>query len=220
MQLLAANPAGGITTSTRTVDGIDRRVGVRKLTIDQLYVSAGIELRSIYARWLWGLSAHLIFGVPATVLLATLVFFTIRRTQDFYAEAERREVAEQSLRQSQKMEAVGQLTGGVAHDFNNLLTIIIGNIGLAKRGVAEQRAVRALDSALAGAERAAQLTKRLLAFSRRQPLDPHPIDPNKLITSLSDLLTRTLGETIHLETVGCAGLWAIEVDAAELKQQY
>ena len=79
---------------------------------------------------------------------------------------------EDQLRQSQKMEAVGQLTGGVAHDFNNLLTIIIGNLGIAKRGVVEARAERALNNALIGAERAAQLTQRLLAFSRRQPLNP------------------------------------------------
>jgi nitrogen-specific signal transduction histidine kinase len=141
----------------------------------------------------------------------------MRRTQDFYAETERRELAEQALRQSQKMEAVGQLTGGVAHDFNNLLTIIIGNLGIAKRGVVEARAERALNNALVGAERAAQLTQRLLAFSRRQPLNPRVIDVNKLIVSISDLLTRTLGENIELETIGGAGLWKVEADASELE---
>ena len=217
MQLAHSRPQGGITTSRRTVDGIDRRVGVRKLDISSLYVSAGIELRNIYSGWLMTLSAHLIFGVPATVLLFTLVLLTLRRTQAFYAEVERRELAEQALRQAQKMEAVGQLTGGVAHDFNNLLTIILGNLGIAKRGVVEARAERALDNALAGAQRAAQLTQRLLAFSRRQPLNPRPVDANKLIVGMSDLITRTLGEDVELETIGGAGLWTVEVDAPELE---
>jgi len=149
--------------------------------------------------------------------LLALVFLTMRRTREFYDEGERRERAEQALRQSQKMEAVGQLTGGVAHDFNNLLTIIIGNIGIAKRGVVEARAERALDNALVGAERAAQLTQRLLAFSRLQPLNPRAVDTNRLILGMSDLLTRSLGERIELETISGAGLWKVEVDGSELE---
>jgi signal transduction histidine kinase len=109
------------------------------------------------------------------------------------------------------------VTGGVAHDFNNLRTIIIGNLGIAKRGVVEARAERALNNALVGAERAAQLTQRLLAFSRRQPLNPRVLDVNKLIVSISDLLVRTLGENIELESIGGAGLWKVEADASELE---
>ena len=217
MHVLADNPQGGITTSLHTVDGIDRRVGVRKLDVPGLYASAGIELQEIYADWLRALSAHLLFGGPATLFLFMLVLLTLRRTQAFYAEVERRELAEQALRQAQKMEAVGQLTGGVAHDFNNLLTIIIGNLNIAKRGVVESRAERALDNALTGAERAAQLTQRLLAFSRRQPLNPRAVDANKLLVGMADLLVRTLGETVELETIGGAGLWTVEVDATELE---
>jgi len=217
MHILAESPAGGITTSRQTVDGVDRRVGVRKLGVAGLYASAGIELRKIYADWLWTLSAHLIFGVPATILLFVLVLLTARRTQAFYAEAERRELAEQALRQSQKMEAVGQLTGGVAHDFNNLLTIIIGNLSIAKRGVVEARAERALNNALTGAERAAQLTQRLLAFSRQQPLNPRAVDVNRLMVNVSDILTRSLGENVELETISGAGLWSVEADVSELE---
>ena len=217
MEILTAHPEGGIATSVRTVDGIDRRVGVRKLGFAELYVSAGIEVTKIYADWLRAISAHLIFGIPATVLLLTLELLTMRRTRAFYAEAERRELAEQALRQSQKMEAVGQLTGGVAHDFNNLLTIIIGNLGIAKRGVVESRAERALNNALIGAERAAQLTQRLLAFSRRQPLNPRAVEVNRLIVNVSDILTRSLGETVELETISGAGLWNIEVDVSEME---
>ena len=213
---VAANPDGGIVTSM-SVDGFERRIGFRRLGYSDLYVSAGLPTHAIISEWLRAMATHLIFGLPATAFLFVLVLLTMRRTRAFYAEADRRELAEQALRQSQKMEAVGQLTGGVAHDFNNLLTIIIGNLGIAKRGVVEARAERALDNALVGAERAAQLTQRLLAFSRRQPLNPRVIDVNKLITSISDLLTRTLGENIELETISGAGLWKAEVDASELE---
>ena len=213
---IGSQPERGIVTTT-SIDGTQRRIAYRKLGNSDLYVSDGLQTDEIYSRWIRLMASHLIFGIPATLFLFGLVLLTIRRTQAFYAEAERRELAEQALRQSQKMEAVGQLTGGVAHDFNNLLTIIIGNLGIAKRGVVEARAERALNNALVGAERAAQLTQRLLAFSRRQPLNPRVLDVNKLIVSISDLLVRTLGENIELESIGGAGLWKVEADASELE---
>ena len=131
-----------------------------------------------------------------------------------------REQAEEALRQSQKMEAVGQLTGGIAHDFNNLLTVIAGNVDVARRHLGEAgepRVLRALGNALVGAERAATLTQRLLAFSRRQPLNPRPIDVNRLVTGMSELLHRTLGETVAVETMLAAGLWRVEVDPNQLE---
>ncbi len=200
-----------------SVDGLDQRIAYRRLEHPDVYVSTGLPIGGVMAGWLRNMGTHLIFGIPATLFLFVLVWLAMRRTQALYAEVERREVAEQALRQSQKMEAVGQLTGGVAHDFNNLLTVIIGNIGIAKRGVVEARAERALDNALVGAERAAQLTQRLLAFSRRQPLNPRVVDVNKLIMSISDLLTRTLGENVEFETISGAGLWKAEIDASELE---
>ncbi|MGA2191151.1 MAG: ATP-binding protein [Steroidobacteraceae bacterium] len=126
---------------------------------------------------------------------------------------------EEALRQSQKMEVVGQLTGGVAHDFNNLLQIIMGNLDTARRGVndASPRVRRALETAANGARRAASLTQRLLAFSRRQPLNPKPVDVNALISGMSDLLHRTLGEITEVLTVHGAALWRIEADATELE---
>jgi len=216
MRTIANYPEGGILT-TESIGDVQRRIAYRRLGYADLYISDGLQTDGIYAGWIRQMTSHLIFGIPATLFLFSLVLLTMRRTRAFYAEAERRELAEQALRQSQKMEAVGQLTGGVAHDFNNLLTIIIGNLGIAKRGVVEARAERALNNALVGAERAAQLTQRLLAFSRRQPLNPRVIDVNKLIVSISDLLARTLGENIELETIGSAGLWKVEADASELE---
>lgn len=139
-------------------------------------------------------------------------------------EMRERMQAEEALRQAQKMEAVGQLTGGVAHDFNNLLTVIIGGLDSIKRetdkdsstiDIPRLRRMQAL--AYQGAERAATLTSRLLAFARRQPLAPRPIDLNKLVGGLRDLLQRTLGETIALETVSAAGLWLAHADPTELE---
>ncbi len=131
------------------------------------------------------------------------------------------ETAQEALRQAQKMEAVGQLTGGIAHDFNNLLTVVVGNIDMALRALkaagGEPRAERALGSAQKGAERAAALTQRLLAFSRRQPLAPRPLDVDKLVLGMSDLLHRALGETINLEIVTSPGLWRIEADPNQLE---
>lgn len=135
------------------------------------------------------------------------------------AMAERDRVEEQ-LRQSQKMEAVGQLTGGIAHDFNNLLTIVSGNIDMARRSLgadADPRVARAIANAIKGADRAAALTQRLLAFSRRQPLQPRPTDINRLLKGMSELLDRALGETINLQLVAGAGIWRVEVDPNQLE---
>ena len=142
--------------------------------------------------------------------------------RDVTAEHRRRqELAEtqERLRQAQKMETVGQLTGGVAHDFNNLLQVVTGNLEILQRNLpADQpRLRRAADSAMTGARRAATLTQRLLAFARRQPLNPRPLDLNRLVLGMSELLYRTLGETIDVETVLSAGAWRIEADANGLE---
>jgi PAS domain S-box-containing protein len=141
------------------------------------------------------------------------------RVQSALAEQQR---AEDALRQAQKMEAVGQLTGGIAHDFNNLLTVVTGNIDMAARSLAavgtpDARAQRALQNAMKGAERAASLTQRLLAFSRRQPLAPKALDVDRLVVGMSDLLNRALGETVKLEVVTSPGLWTVEADPNQLE---
>jgi signal transduction histidine kinase/CheY-like chemotaxis protein len=146
------------------------------------------------------------------------------RTRELEAEYVARQKAEDSLRQAHKMEAVGQLTGGVAHDFNNLLTVILGGLETIGRQIphlpespATTRIVRAKDMALQGVQRAVTLTTRLLAFSRQQPLVPRPLDANKLVSGICELLRRTVGENISLETVLAGGLWPTFADANQLE---
>ncbi len=134
-------------------------------------------------------------------------------------EIAERSKAEEQLRQALKMEAVGQLTGGIAHDFNNMLAVVIGGLNLLQRKLArgETDVERFIEGATDAARRASVLTQRLLAFSRQQPLRPTPLDANRLVSGMSDLLSRTLGETIVVETVLAAGLWEIHADAPQLE---
>ncbi|CAA9285857.1 MAG: Sensory box histidine kinase/response regulator [uncultured Acetobacteraceae bacterium] len=139
-------------------------------------------------------------------------------TAERAAQAELAEAQEQ-LRQAQKMEAVGQLTGGVAHDFNNLLQVVLGSLDLLRRRVpdADERTRRSIQGATEAAKRGAVLTARLLAFSRRQTLDPKPVEPNKLVAGMSDLLRRSLGEAVRIETVLAGGLWRACADPNQLE---
>jgi PAS domain S-box-containing protein len=127
---------------------------------------------------------------------------------------------EEALRQSQKMEAVGQLTGGIAHDFNNLLQGITGSLDLVQKRISQGRVgevERFISGAMTSANRASALTHRLLAFSRRQPLDPRPVRTNPLVISMEDLLRRTLGERVELELVLAGGLWLTRCDPNQLE---
>ncbi|MFC0240208.1 PAS domain S-box protein [Rhodopseudomonas telluris] len=136
------------------------------------------------------------------------------------AAAERLKLAEEALRQSQKMEAVGQLTGGIAHDFNNLLTGIVGSLDLMQTRLAQGRLDnlnRYIGVAMTSANRAAALTHRLLAFARRQPLVPKPVDVNQLVESLEDLLRRTIGEAIDLAIAPAPDLWLTLCDPNQLE---
>jgi PAS domain S-box-containing protein len=128
--------------------------------------------------------------------------------------------AEEALRQSQKMDAVGQLTGGIAHDFNNLLTVILGNIEMAARNLKEgnhDKLHRLIEAARLGAVRAATLTQRLLAFSRRQPLQPQPVNMSKLVADMVELFRRSVGESIKIEAELKSGLWPAKVDPNQLE---
>jgi signal transduction histidine kinase/CheY-like chemotaxis protein len=142
------------------------------------------------------------------------------RTAQLEAEAAERREAEATIRQMQKMESIGQLTGGIAHDFNNMLAIVTGSLDMARRrlkGTEDPKVGQSIDNAAEGARRAAILTQRLLAFSRQQPLEPQALDANRLVSSMSELLGRTLGENIAVETVLGGGLWLCFADPAQLE---
>ena len=127
--------------------------------------------------------------------------------------------AEEQLRQAQKMEAVGQLTGGIAHDFNNMLAVVIGGLDLMQRRLAQGRTDvgRYVDAARDGAERAAALTQRLLAFSRQTPLAPVPLDANAMISGMAELMRRTIGESVTIETALADDLWVATADPSQLE---
>jgi PAS domain S-box-containing protein len=128
-----------------------------------------------------------------------------------------REEAEAQLRRAQRMEAVGHLTGGVAHDFNNLLQVIRGNLELLARNVAGEAASQRLRNAVHGADRAAQLTRQLLAFARRQPLEPRVVNLGRLVNDMADMLRSSMGEGIQVETVVAGGLWNTLADPAQVE---
>jgi signal transduction histidine kinase len=196
-----------------------------------VYLQAGIE--PISRRLQRYGAVGMLVGMAALVFLVLgLTQRTLARQAASLAAANeelrkqilQREQVEAALRQAQKMEAIGQLTGGVAHDFNNILHVIIGNVESMQRRIAgndirrsDAAFVRLTEAALRAAERAATLTSQLLAFSRRQPLAPKALEVNRLVAGMSDLLRRTLGETIGIETVLAGGLWRISADPNQLE---
>jgi signal transduction histidine kinase len=226
----AEHAESGIFRARSAVDGVDRLAAYDRLPNYPIYATVARSWDSIVAEWQHTMVTHLFFGVPATLGLVALSLLALRRARLEQAAMEeareatrQRDTAEEALRQSQKMEAIGHLTGGVAHDFNNLLTVVMGNIELAQRQLenwteaSQDRMRRTLTLAMRGAQRGATLTQRLLAFSRRQPLSPKPLDLNKLAGGLTEFLRRSLGETVDLETVGAAGLWKVEADPVQLE---
>ena len=148
------------------------------------------------------------------------IYATVRDVTDARALDRRNALLEEQLRQSQKMEAVGQLTGGIAHDFNNLLAGISGSLELLQARITQGRlgdVERYLAAAQGAAKRAASLTHRLLAFSRRQTLDPKPININRLVAGMEDLIRRAVAPMVEVEVVGAAGLWNTLVDPNQLE---
>jgi signal transduction histidine kinase/CheY-like chemotaxis protein len=185
----------------------ERSGRARSLMLAALLAAIAAALVSAFTIWAW-LSATRRSNRELLALNSDLVQANIEL-----------EAGESKIRHLQKMESLGQLTGGVAHDFNNMLAVVIGGLGVAKRRLekGDSNIQSLIDGALDGAHRAAALTKRLLAFSRQQPLEPQLVQANKLVSGMSEMIARTLGGTIRTETVLAGGLWTIHADSSQLE---
>ncbi|MBR0719487.1 hybrid sensor histidine kinase/response regulator [Bradyrhizobium liaoningense] len=198
-QKIARSPDHGLITVAWPSDGIERRIGYKRVAEYPIYVSAGLETSAIRARWYATIGQHLVFGVPATALLFLFLALALRRTQHLQAEAARRRDAEEALKHGQRLEALGQLTGGVAHDFNNLLTVIRASVDLLNRPqLSEERRQRYINAIADAVARAAKLTSQLLAFARRQTLKPEVFDVGARVQSLHDMLATLLGPGVDI----------------------
>jgi two-component system NtrC family sensor kinase len=199
------------------IDAVERRVGHRKLEGFPVYVVAGIDSSAIRGEWMATMASHLVFGLPATLFLLLIIGVALRRTRRLYAEAERREAAEAALRQAQRLEAIGQLTGGVAHDFNNLLMVVSGSVQRLRRDLTSEKHTRLLDMIENATNRGESLTRQLLAFSRRQMLTPAVIDLTERLPELKDMLSGSLRDDITIEVVVPDQSCAVKVDPSELE---
>jgi Signal transduction histidine kinase regulating C4-dicarboxylate transport system len=214
---------------TRGDDGV-RIVAAKKATSYPIVISTSFREDQVLQPW-WTAVVYIVLGnIVATLAGGFLIRALVREFENMEvtqkAMQERAEAiagrveAEEQLRQAQKLEAVGQLTAGIAHDFNNILTVVIGNLDLVGRRVAREgnpAAARAVDAAMTGARKAATLTHRLLAFARKQPLNPTRIDVSALALELVELLGRTLGESVTVQVEGEPGIWPVHADANQLE---
>ena len=199
------------------LDNIDRRIGYRKLTGFPVYVLAGVEKSATTAEWLSYMSSHLVFGLPATAFLYAGLALALRRTKRLHNEADRRETAEGALRQAQRLEAIGQLTGGVAHDFNNLLMIISGSVQRLRAELTDKKHTRLLDMIGTATQRGETLTRQLLTYSRQQTLTPQVIDLSQRLPLIRELLTRSLQADIDIKVDVPDGACAVRVDPGEFE---
>ncbi len=176
-----------------------------------------MESSAITHEWLSYMSGHLIFGLPATALLFLVLGLMLRRTKRLYDEADRREAAEGALRQAQRLEAIGQLTGGVAHDFNNLLMIISGSVQRLRGELTDSKQTRLLDMIATATQRGETLTRQLLTYSRQQTLTPQVIDLTQRLPLIRELLTRSLHGNIEIKVDVPDGPCAVRVDPGEFE---
>ncbi|MCB8823277.1 ATP-binding protein [Microvirga rosea] len=217
MRSIQTQPEAGLFTATSQIDGITRRVGYRKLPGYPVYAQVGMDRAALWSE-LWSTMAGLVaFGIPTTLVLFCLSLYALRRTESFYGEVHRRELAEAALKQAQRLEAVGHLTGGVAHDFNNLLMIVKGNAERLRRYAADERQKRSLDAIENAATRGANLTRQLLSFSRRQAHEPQVVQLSSHLPGLQDMLRSSLRGDIAIQMILAPELWNACVDLNELE---
>ena len=217
MKAFGAHPLEGALTVTSLIDGVRRRVSYLKLPELPVYVLSGLETAAIRGEWLSQMGRHLIFGIPATGALIIVVALALRRTRTLYEEAKRRQMAEGALKQAQRLEALGQLTGGVAHDFNNLLMVVGGSAQKIKRTNKDPKQLAPLQMIESAVQKGERLTRKLLAFSRRQSLSPEVVDLPESVMKLRGVLEQSIQADIALEIRAPSKEIAVEVDPDELE---
>ncbi|WP_315836771.1 hybrid sensor histidine kinase/response regulator [Bradyrhizobium prioriisuperbiae] len=210
-------PEAGYYVGTSAFDGQWRRVAYRRLSGYPVYVLASVSEGAIRNDWLAFMGTHMIFGVPATLLMIAISWLALRRTRALYAEMDARERAEGALRQSQRLEIVGQLTGGIAHDFNNLLMVVMGGVDRLRRDISDPKGVKTLDMIASAAKRGENLIRHLLTFSRRQAITPATVDVGRFLSQMEDVLRGSIKGDITLNVMMPSQSCFARVDAGELE---
>ncbi|HMD62460.1 MAG TPA: ATP-binding protein [Stellaceae bacterium] len=231
MQAIAGAPDHGLFRGRGEADGVRRFYAYQRIEGYPLYVTYGIPQHDVIASWRANLVNYSLFAVPASLALFGMTLVAVRQIQRhkiaswrwrttarrLRREMNRRAQAEAELRQAQKMEALGQLTGGVAHDFNNLLTVLQGSLEMLSGRQKNDQLQARVDMALRTVERGERLTGQLLAFARRQPLSRATIELNAELQGMTELLTRTVGSGVAIRTDLAPDLWPVEADATQLE---
>jgi two-component system NtrC family sensor kinase len=216
LKAIRANSEGTLLLTSK-LDNVERMVAYRKVSGFPVFVVAGLETPAIRAQWLSQMSNHLIFGLPATAALVAIVLLALKRTRRFHEEAARRQAAENALKQSQRLEALGQLTGGVAHDFNNLLMVVGGSAQRLKRRHHDPADLRSLDMIESAVRKGSNLTRQLLSFARRQSLSPKVVDLFECIEKFREVLRQSIPGDIEIELEAARRQVPVKIDPDEFE---